>query len=114
MTDSETHELIGRKREEYRKTKRERAAVQAKLGELAKFAETIQSGLLFPERIVWWEGVPTIGRNPNQVTFTTAMFGELTEANVKQLCGDLKRLNAVIESLRSELTALEGEDPERS
>jgi len=112
MTDSETHELVGRKRAEYRERKKERAAVRARLGELSNSAETIKRGLEFPELIRWWDGTPMIGRHPSHIIFTTAMFGELTEANIKQLCGDLKRLDAVIASLRQELTALEGEDPD--
>jgi hypothetical protein len=110
MTDSETHELVGRKREEYRLRKKERAALKAKAGELATLAATISRGLQNPELIRWWEGTPMVGQRREHVILTPAMFSELTEEKIKQLCADLKRLEAVLGALRQELTAID-EDP---
>ena len=110
MTDSETFELVGRKREEYRTRKKERAALMAKAGEMAKYAEAIRRGLTNPQFIRWFDGTPPIGLRQEHVVLTAAMFGELTEEKIKQLCADIKRVEAVLVALRQELTAMD-EDP---
>lgn len=112
MTDSEQFELVGRKRAQYRENKKELAALKARAGEWAELASTISTGLLRPELIRWWEGgPPAMGRRPDHVVLTPKMFEFLTEKNIKQLCDDMKRLTAVLASLRQELTAMD-EDPE--
>src|SRR5271166_3758515 len=110
MTDSETFEIVGRKREEYRARKKERAALMAKAGEMAKTAGAIHKGLTNPQLIRWFEGVPFMGLRQEHVVLNPAWFVELTEENVKQICGDIKRVEAVLVALRQELTALD-EDP---
>jgi hypothetical protein len=112
MTDGETFELIGRKRDEYFKRKQERAVVAAKAGELAGHANKLAHGLRNPEMIRWWDGTPLIGQRSEHIVLTSRMFEELTEAKVKQICDDLKRLDATIASLRQELKAMEGRDPD--
>lgn len=117
MSESEQYELIGRTRANYREAKKELAASQMKAGELAKIAATIKAGLERPELIRWWEGVPMMGRppgpGPGPVVFTSAMFGQLTEKNVKELLDDLKKIEASISAMRTQLIQLEGEDPDR-
>ena len=110
MTDSETHELVGRKRDEYRLRKKERAALKAKAGDLANYAEKISEGLHNPEMIRWWEGLPLIGQRQEHIVLTPQMFSELTVESIKQLCVDLKRLETVLGAMRQELTTLD-EDP---
>lgn len=112
MTENEQFELVGRKRAQYRDGKKELGALKAKAGEWAKLADTIAQGLSNPEAIRWWEGTPTIGRRPEHIILTPMMFALLTEENVKQLCDDIKRVEAVLSSVRQELTVMD-EDPER-
>jgi len=111
MTESEQFELVGRKRAQYRESKKELAALRARASEWSDLAETVSNGLRQPEMIRWWEGTPAIGRRPEHITFTPQIFELLTEKNIKQLCNDIKRLNTVLASLRQELTAMD-EDPE--
>jgi hypothetical protein len=111
MTQGEQFELVGRKRAEYRERKKELATLRAKATELANAAETVAQGLKFPDMIRWWDGTPFINRRPQHIVLTSAMFDNLTEKHVRQMADDMKRLNAVIASLRQELTALD-EDPE--
>lgn len=111
MTESEQFELVGRKRAEYRDRKKELAALKAKAGEWADYAANISLGLRQPGLIRWWDGTPLMGRRQDHIVLTSKMFEALTENNIKQLCNDLKRLEAVLGSLRQELTAMD-EDPE--
>jgi hypothetical protein len=112
MTENEQFELVGRKRAQYREGKKELAALKAKAGEWAELAMTISAGLREPELIRWWDGTPVIGRRQEHIVLTPKMFELLTEGNVKQVCSDIKRVEAVLASLRQELTAMD-EDPER-
>ncbi len=112
MTENEQFELVGRKRAQYRDGKKELGALKAKAGEWADLAATISAGLRQPEMIRWWDGTPAIGRRQEHVVLTPKMFEQLTENNIKQLCNDIKRVEAVLASLRQELTAMD-EDPER-
>ena len=111
MTQSEQFELVGRKRAEYRERKKELATLRTKAADLASTAETVAQALKFPDIIRWWDGTPFINRRSQHIVLTSAMFDALTEKNVRQIAEDMKRLNAVIASLRQELTALD-EDPE--
>jgi len=112
MTEGEQFELIGRKRAQYREGKKELAALKAQAGEWADLAATISAGLRQPEMIRWWEGRPAVGRSPEHIVLTPKMFELLTEDKIKQLCSDVKRIEAVLASLRHELTSMD-EDPER-
>jgi len=112
MTDGEVFEQVGRKRAEYRDRKKELAQLRSKAGDLSKLAATVSLGLEKPEMIRWWEGTPMIGQNRQNIVFTPQMFAELTEPKIKQLCDDIKRVETLVNSLRSELTQLD-EDPER-
>jgi hypothetical protein len=111
MTENEQFELVGRKRAQYRESKKELAALKAQAAEWAKQAETLAQGLNFPDMIRWWDGSPIINRRPQHIVIMPATFSNLTETKVKQLCDDVKRLRAVLASLRQELTAID-EDPE--
>jgi hypothetical protein len=112
MTENEQFELVGRKRAQYREGKKELAALKARAGEWSELAATITNGLRQPEMIRWWDGTPSIGRRQEHYILTPKMFELLTENNIKQLCNDVKRVEAVLASLRQELTAMD-EDPER-
>jgi hypothetical protein len=112
MTDREQHELVGRLREQYKQGKKEQAALKAKAREMAEYAEKIGLGLRAPEMIRWWDGIPMIGQRSEHVIFTSQIFEQLGEKHIKQLCADLKRVEASLASWRQELTALDG-DPER-
>ena len=112
MTENEQFELVGRKRAQYRDGKKELGALKAKAGEWADHAATISSGLRQPELIRWWDGTPAIGRRQEHITFTSKMFELLSESGVRQLCADIRRVEAVLASLRQELTSMD-EDPER-
>ena len=112
MTENEQFELVGRKRAQYRDGKKELGALKARAGEWAELATTISEGLRQPEMIRWFDGTPVIGRRQEHIVLTPKMFGLLTESNIKQLCNDIKRVEAVLGSLRQELTAMD-EDPER-
>jgi len=112
MTESEVFEQIGRKRSEYRERKKELALVRSKAADLAALAGNISLGLVSPERIRWFDGSPMIGRSAEHVIINPAKLSELSEANIKSICSEVKRLEAVILSLRTELTQID-EDPER-
>lgn len=112
MTDSEAYEQVGRKRAEYRQKKTEFAQLKTKAGDLSRHAAAISAGLEHPETICWYEGMPMMGRGPQHVILTSAMFAELSEQKVRQLCDDIKRTETAIASLRVELTNID-EDPER-
>ena len=112
MTESEQFELVGRKRAQYRESKKELAALKARATEWADMAGTIGLGLRQPEMICWWDGTPAMVRRQEHIVLTPKMFQLLTENNIRQLCNDVKRLEAVLASLRQELTSMD-EDPER-
>src|SRR6266446_6079161 len=95
MTENEQFELVGRKRAQYREAKKELGALKARSGEWADLAGTISAGLRQPEMIRWWDGTPAIGRRSEHIVLTPKMFELLTQSNIKQLCGDIKRVEAV-------------------
>ena len=113
MTNSEQFELIGRTRTNYKDRKNELAALKVKAGKLAELAATLARGLQNPELIRWWTGTPLLGQRREHVIFTTAMFAELSEQNVKQLSDGIAQLSKTIDAMRKQLIDLEGEDPER-
>jgi hypothetical protein len=113
MTNGEQFELIGRTRANYKERKNELAALKAKAAKLAELAAKLAHGLQNPELIRWWSGTPLIGQRREHVIFTTAMFAELSEQNIKELSDGIAQLSKTIDAMRKQLTDLEGEDPER-
>ena len=113
MTNNEQFELIGRTRASYKERKKELDGLKAKAAKLAELAVTLTDGLQNPELIRWWSGTPLMGKRPEHVIFTAAMFTELSEQNIKQLSETINRLSTTIAAIRKQLIDLEGEDPER-
>lgn len=111
MTDQEIHAIVGKTREDYRKAKRELAALQSSADDMAKLASTLEAALRSPERIVFADGSPTVGKG---VTLTDNLFEKLTAANVRKLAEDARNAMRTRDALRQRLIELEGEDPEHA
>ncbi|GAC1433143.1 MAG: hypothetical protein NVSMB58_16400 [Terriglobales bacterium] len=115
MTDQERYAILGKARLDYAQAKKDLAALKSKAATLAEIARKVANGLEDPKNLRFLESGLQMSQarsNPGIVLVAASDFESLTYAEIRQLHSEITRTEANVETLRQQLTQLEGEDPD--
>src|SRR5207302_4997381 len=110
MTEQDINAISGKTREDYRKAKRELAALQASAAELAELAAQLKNALENPSKIVFSDGAQITGHA--WIVLTEALFEKLSADNVRQLADNIKAVEKTKNILRNRIFEFDGEYPD--